>query len=185
VPIPGGPRPDRCPPRPLTEVVARLRLPAPGSLPPEGPLVTGVTLSSRTVRPGDLYAALPGARTHGAAYAEQAVAAGAVAVLTDPAGRDLLAGRAGAAGVPLLVVPTPRAVLGDLAAWLYGNPGERLATYGVTGTNGKTTTTFLLDSALRRLGERTGLVGTIEIRVGDERRRPTCTRCSPSWWSTA
>ena len=149
--------------------MARLRLPAPGSLPPEGPLVTGVTLSSRTVRPGDLYAALPGARTHGAAYVEQAVAAGAVAVLTDPAGRDLLAGRAGAAGVPVLVVPTPRAVLGGLAAWLYGNPGERLATYGVTGTNGKTTTTFLLDSALRRLGERTGLVGTIEIRVGDER----------------
>ena len=170
MPIPGGPRPASCPPRPLTQVLARLGLPAGVAGPAAGAVeVSGVTLSSRTVRPGDLYAALPGARTHGAAHLEQALAAGAVAVLTDPAGARLLAGPDGEPAVPVLVVPEPRAVLGALAAWHYGDPGEHLATFGVTGTNGKTTTTFLLDSALRRLGERTGLIGTIEIRVGDER----------------
>ena len=135
--------------------------------------MSGVTLSSRTVRPGDLYAALPGTRVHGARFAAQAADAGAVAVLTDPAGREILS----AAGVllPCVVVPEPRAVLGGLAAWLYGDPGKSLSTYGVTGTNGKTTTTFLIDSALRALGRTTGLIGTIEIRVAGERVTSTGT----------
>jgi UDP-N-acetylmuramoyl-L-alanyl-D-glutamate--2,6-diaminopimelate ligase len=135
------------------------------------PAVRGVTLSSLTVQPGDLYAALPGARVHGASYAASAATAGAVAVLTDPAGQALIesSSEPGLAGLPLLVVPQPRALLGDLAAWIYGDPGSRLTGFGVTGTNGKTTTTFLLDSALRALGRRTGLIGTIEIRVADER----------------
>jgi UDP-N-acetylmuramoyl-L-alanyl-D-glutamate--2,6-diaminopimelate ligase len=133
--------------------------------------VTGITLSSRTVRPGDLYAALPGARTHGAEFVGQAAAAGAVAVLTDPTG----AARARATRLPVLVVPDPRAVLGALAAWVYGEPGERLLTLGVTGTNGKTTTTCLLDAALRAAGRRTGLIGTVELRLGDERIASTGT----------
>lgn len=168
MPIPGGPRPAGRPPRTLAEVAARLGRPTPLAAPGGDVLLRGVTLSSRAVRAGDLYAALPGARAHGASYATAAVEAGAVAVLTDPAGAELIAA-GGAAGVPVLVVPAPRAVLGDLAAWFYGDPGRRLATFGVTGTNGKTTTTFLLDAALRALGRTTGLVGTIEIRVGDER----------------
>ena len=153
-------------PRSLTEIADRLGRAAP----PGGAgdvRVTGVSLSSRSVRPGDLYVALPGSRAHGASYTAQALAAGAVAVLTDPAGGALVPAAPG--GVPVLVVDRPRAVLGGLAAWLYGDPGTHLATFGVTGTNGKTTTTFLLDSALRRLGRVTGLIGTIEIRVGDER----------------
>ena len=165
MPIPGGPRPDHVVPRPLAEVLAQLgqvRTDAPGG---PDPLVTGVTLSSRTVRPGDLYAALPGLRTHGAEYAADAARAGAVAVLTDPPG----AARAAGAGVPVVVVPDPRAVLGGLAAWVYGDPGEKLLTLGVTGTNGKTTTTSMLDAALRPAGRRTGLVGTVELRLGDER----------------
>ena len=170
--IPGGPRPADRPPRTLAEVGARLGC----AIPQLGPgrevllrevLLRGVTLSSRAVRSGDLYAALPGARVHGASYAAAAVEAGALAVLTDPAGADLLGVLV--LGVPVLVVPAPRAVLGDLAAWFYGDPGRRLSTFAVTGTNGKTTTTFLLDAALRGLGRTTGLVGTIEIRVGDER----------------
>jgi UDP-N-acetylmuramoyl-L-alanyl-D-glutamate--2,6-diaminopimelate ligase len=127
--------------------------------------VTGVSLASSSVRPGDLYAALPGSRTHGARFTAAAVQAGAVAVLTDTAGAQLAAG----AGVPVLVVPDPRGVLGDLAGWLFGNPSRQLLMLGVTGTNGKTTTTYLLDGALRGAGRSCGLVGTIETRVLDER----------------
>jgi UDP-N-acetylmuramoyl-L-alanyl-D-glutamate--2,6-diaminopimelate ligase len=161
-------------PRPLAGVLAHLGLPpdAAGQPPSGAPVeVTGVTLSSRAVRPGELYAALPGARTHGSEFAAQAAAAGAVAVLTDPTG----AARARATRLPVLVVPDPRAALGELAAWVYGEPGEHLLTLGVTGTNGKTTTTSLLDAALRAAGRRTGLVGTVELRLGDERIASTGT----------
>ena len=128
--------------------------------------VTGVTLDSRAVRPGDLYAALPGARAHGADFAAQAAAAGAAAVLTDPAG----VGRLGDAGValPVLVVEDPRSVLGDLAARIYDTTDQGLTMVGITGTNGKTTTAYLVSSALAVLGHRTGLIGTVETRIGDE-----------------
>ena len=125
--------------------------------------VTGVSLDSRSILPGDLYAALPGAETHGAAFAANAQAAGAVAVLTDPAGEE----RARATGLPVLVVAKPRDVLGAVAAKVYGEPTSELRLLGVTGTNGKTTTSFLLDAVLRRLG-RASLIGTIETRIGDE-----------------
>ena len=134
--------------------------------------VTGATLDSRSVRPGDLYAALPGANVHGARFCAQAAAAGAVAVLTDPAGRDLVtAGRddPAARSLPLLVVDDPRAVLGDLAARVHGLPGRRLTTVGVTGTNGKTTTAYLVESLLRAAGWSTGLLGTVETRIAGER----------------
>ncbi|MEZ0490698.1 UDP-N-acetylmuramoyl-L-alanyl-D-glutamate--2,6-diaminopimelate ligase [Kineococcus sp. TBRC 1896] len=127
--------------------------------------VTGVTLDSRRVAPGDLYAALPGANVHGARFAPQAAAAGAVAVLTDPAGRA----DAEATGLPVLVVDTPRAVLGDLARRVHGDPGSALTTFGVTGTNGKTTTAYLLESLWRAAGWTTGLLGTVETRVAGER----------------
>jgi len=123
--------------------------------------VSGVALASSSVRPGDLYAALPGARTHGARFADDAVARGAVAVLTDPAGRDL----AEAAGVPVLVVDDPRAVLGDVAARVYGDPSRRLQVIGITGTNGKTTTSYLVEGGLAAAGRTTGLIGTIETRT--------------------
>jgi len=169
VPIPGGPRPSHTPPRHLSEVADQVHA-APGATqgaaPAEDVLVSGVTLSSRTVRPGDLYAALPGQRAHGADYAAAARDAGAVAVLTDPEGVRRLA--VGGVGLPVVEVADPRARLGALAAWLYGRPAERLITMGVTGTNGKTTTTFLLDGALRALDHRTGLVGTVELRVDRE-----------------
>jgi UDP-N-acetylmuramoyl-L-alanyl-D-glutamate--2,6-diaminopimelate ligase len=127
--------------------------------------ITGVCLDSRAIRPGDLYAALPGQRTHGARFVAAAAERGAVAVLTDPAGVEL----AEAAGLPVLAVDDPRAVLGGLAAWLFGEPARQLLMLAVTGTNGKTTTTFLLDGALRRGGRRCGLVGTVETRIVDRR----------------
>jgi len=129
-----------------------------------GAAVTGVTHDSRAVQPGDVYAALPGHRRHGASFVGQAAAAGAEAVLTDPAGRAA----AVAAGVPVLVIPDVRARLGQLAAWVYGEPARDLLLIGVTGTNGKTTTAYLLEGGLRAAGHRTGLVGTIETRIGEE-----------------
>jgi UDP-N-acetylmuramoyl-L-alanyl-D-glutamate--2,6-diaminopimelate ligase len=128
-------------------------------------VITGVCLDSRAVRPGDLYAALPGQRTHGARFASAAAELGAAAVLTDPAGVEL----AEAAGLPVLAVDDPRAVLGGLAAWLFGEPAQQMLMLAVTGTNGKTTTTFLMDAALRRGGRRCGLVGTVETRILDRR----------------
>ena len=140
-------------------------------------LVTGVTLDSRAVVPGDLYAALPGFNVHGARFVSDAVAAGAVAVLTDREGlEDVAAGLAGSAGgdagerpVPVVVVDDPRGVLGDVADQVYGHPSAALTMLGITGTNGKTTTAYLVESALRAHGRRTGLIGTVETRIGDER----------------
>ena len=130
-------------------------------------VVTGVTLDSRAVLPGDLYAALPGANVHGARFVGAAVGLGAVAVLTDPAGAALLALQE--ITVPVLVVPEPRAVLGAASAVIYGRASQSLTMLGITGTNGKTTTAYLLDSALRALGQVTGLIGTVETRIGDRR----------------
>lgn len=125
--------------------------------------VTGVTLRAQEVRPSDLFAALPGSTTHGARYAGDAIERGAVAVLTDAGG----VAEMGALGqsVPVLVHPDPRGVLGGLAATVYGNPSERVTVVGVTGTSGKTTTTYLIESALRAAGHTAGLIGTIGIRI--------------------
>jgi UDP-N-acetylmuramoyl-L-alanyl-D-glutamate--2,6-diaminopimelate ligase len=125
----------------------------------------GVTLDSRQVQPGDLYAALPGERAHGADFCGDAVARGAIAVLTDPAGRD----RAARHGVPVFVVNSPRDRLGDVACWIYGDPSSRMSLIGVTGTSGKTTTSYLAEAGLRAAGYVTGLIGGVEIRIGGER----------------
>src|SRR3954470_19971719 len=131
--------------------------------------VTGVTLRGQNAQPGDVFAALPGTSSHGARYAAEAVARGAVAVLTDTAGithigRDL--------GVPVLVHPEPRAVLGELAATVYGHPSDRLRVIGVTGTSGKTTTTYLAEAGLRSAERVAGLIGTVGIRI-DGRDEPS------------
>jgi UDP-N-acetylmuramoyl-L-alanyl-D-glutamate--2,6-diaminopimelate ligase len=132
--------------------------------------VTGISLNSRAVLPGDLYVALPGASRHGADFVPQAVDAGAAAVLTDDAGARLLA-LSHDISVPVLLAAEPRSLVGRLAAQLYRSRPERdaaLALFGVTGTNGKTTTTYFINSLLRALGRKTGLIGTIEILAGGE-----------------
>jgi UDP-N-acetylmuramoyl-L-alanyl-D-glutamate--2,6-diaminopimelate ligase len=126
--------------------------------------IIGVTHDSRRAGPGDLYAALPGRQYHGARFCQQAVEAGAVAVLTDPDGKSL----ARHSGVPVFVVADPRARLGEVASWVYGNPSGRLTMIGVTGTSGKTTTSYLLESALRMAGHLTGLAGGVETRVAGD-----------------
>ncbi|MDN4644148.1 UDP-N-acetylmuramoyl-L-alanyl-D-glutamate--2,6-diaminopimelate ligase [Arthrobacter sp. PsM3] len=132
--------------------------------------VTGISLNSRTVQPGDLYVALPGATRHGADFTSQAVEAGAAAVLTDDAGARLLA-FSHDIPVPVLLAREPRALVGGLAALIYrSRPDDAPAPvlYGVTGTNGKTTTTYFINALLQALGKRTGLIGTIEILAGGE-----------------
>jgi UDP-N-acetylmuramoyl-L-alanyl-D-glutamate--2,6-diaminopimelate ligase len=141
--------------------------------PEQGVVVTGVTLDSRAIQPGDLYAALPGANVHGVRFVDAAVALGAVAVLTDPTGAALLADHE--IRVPVLVVQEPRAVLGSVASLIYGGASESMTMLGITGTNGKTTTAYLLDSALRALGCVTGLIGTVETRIGQDRIKSTRT----------
>jgi UDP-N-acetylmuramoyl-L-alanyl-D-glutamate--2,6-diaminopimelate ligase len=149
-------------PVPLSEVCALL------GVPPQEGTVTGVTLSSSVVQPGDLYAALPGAKTHGARFAHEAAGRGAVAVLTDESGRQLLTGL----DLPVVVCADPRGRLGDISALVYGHPAQRLRTFGVTGTNGKTTVTYMLAAALQALGEPTGLIGTTGTFL-QGRRLPT------------
>ncbi|WP_163767023.1 UDP-N-acetylmuramoyl-L-alanyl-D-glutamate--2,6-diaminopimelate ligase [Mycolicibacterium parafortuitum] len=123
--------------------------------------VIGVTLRGQDAAPGDLFAALPGAKAHGARYAADAVARGAVAVLTDPDG----SAQAGDLGVPVLLHPDPRAVLGDVASAVYGRPSQKLRVIGVTGTSGKTTTTYLVEAGLRAAGRVAGLIGTVGVRI--------------------
>nr|WP_157622574.1 UDP-N-acetylmuramoyl-L-alanyl-D-glutamate--2,6-diaminopimelate ligase [Tetrasphaera sp. Soil756] len=167
------PRPTSPPRTPLREVAALLGVPVPQAATAASPDVTGVTgvtgvtLDSRAVLPGDLYAALPGARAHGADFAAAAARSGAVAVLTDDDGARRV--RAAAVDLPTLVVPDPRGVLGHVAAAVYGTEPTPLRMVGITGTNGKTTTAYLVHSALTALGRRPGLIGTVETRIGQER----------------
>lgn len=160
VTYPGPPRPVRVSATPLAELADQLGAEQPDSTAE----VTGITHDSRAVRPGDLYAALPGARLHGADFVTQAAGLGAVAVLTDPTGAE----RAAATGLPVLVVADPRARMGELAATIYGHPGRDLLQIGITGTSGKTTTAYLVEGGLKTKNN-TGLIGTVEMRIGDER----------------
>ncbi|MGC5256883.1 UDP-N-acetylmuramoyl-L-alanyl-D-glutamate--2,6-diaminopimelate ligase [Gordonia sp. DT218] len=128
--------------------------------------VTGVTLRAQDVVPGDLFAALPGGRTHGARFADQAVAAGATAVLTDPAGRAELTKVLGSdATCAVLIHPNPREVLGPVSARIFGYPSLRLKLIGITGTSGKTTTAYMVEAALLAAGHSVGLMGTVQTRI--------------------
>ncbi len=165
-------RPQHPPRRQLTELAGWLAT-ADRSARTRGDLggeATGVTLASQRVLPGDVYAALPGSRAHGVEYAADAVAAGAVAVLTDSEGAPRVP-----AGVPVLEVGLPRALLGRFAAYLYGDPAASLRLLGVTGTQGKTTTTRLAESALQRSGVTAAVVGTVGTRVDGEEIKTTLT----------
>jgi UDP-N-acetylmuramoyl-L-alanyl-D-glutamate--2,6-diaminopimelate ligase len=154
-----APRPAGRPPLPLDALADLVGTPTPADA--GGVQLSGVTLASGEVAPGSLYAALPGARTHGARYAADAATRGAVAILTDPTGRD----EAAATGLPVCVVDDPRAVLGAVADRVYGAPSSRLTVLGITGTNGKTTTAYLVEAGLAAAGLGTGLIGTVQTRT--------------------
>lgn len=145
-------RPRSAPRLRLTEIAAHLGLATSSAA-----VVTGIALNTANIEPGDLYAALPGAKVHGATFAEVARHAGAVAVLTDPVGVAQIS------GLPVLVVETPRAVLAELSSFIYGDPSSSFTTVGVTGTQGKTTSTYLAAAALG--ARRSAVIGTIGTRI--------------------
>ena len=126
------------------------------------PEITALAYDSREVTPGALFVALRGAASDGHDFIAQALNKGASALM-------IHADRAswyGAHGLPLVTVPATREILPALAATFYGDPSRRLDLIGVTGTNGKTTTAYMIESIFRTLGEKTGLIGTIGAMVG-------------------
>src|SRR5437764_6401587 len=162
MPVP-SPRPQSVPAQRIAGLVERLpgaRLRGDGDI-----LVTGITHDSRQVRTGDVYVARAGQHTHGISHVDEALAAGAAAVLTDSGSAELACD----GGAPAVVeVDDPQTAAGPAAAWVYGDPAEHLTLIGITGTNGKTTTAYLVEAGLRAAGRRTGLIGTIETRVRGE-----------------
>lgn len=125
-------------------------------------VITGLTLSSKDVQAGDLFVALPGEKNHGADFVEDAISRGAVAVLTD------VIGAAKVKGLPVIVSTNPRRAAGVISAWFYSEPMRDLYSVGVTGTNGKTTVTTLLHQIMSAAGRESGLIGTVETRIGEE-----------------
>ena len=125
-------------------------------------LITGLTHSDSQVEPGDLFIAIPGANRHGAEFAVSAIRKGAIAVLTDQRGAALVS------GVPVLVVSNPRQAAGMIAALFYNEPMRDLASVGITGTNGKTTVSTLLYQIFEAADRDSGLIGTIETRIGKD-----------------
>ncbi|MFR1052422.1 MAG: Mur ligase domain-containing protein, partial [Lachnospirales bacterium] len=124
---------------------------------PEDVEIKGLSYDTRTLRPGELFVALRGYKTDGHRYIAEALGKGAAAIVCEEAG----AGR--------LTVPDSREALAILSANWFGHPARELTVVGVTGTNGKTTTTSLLKAMIEEaLGTKAGLIGTNENRVGDE-----------------
>ena len=119
--------------------------------------ITGLAYDSRAVTPGSLFVALRGANSDGHDFIAQALNKGAAALML----HSDQAGWYGAHALSTVAVPSTRDVLPLLAATFYGQPSRRLDLIGVTGTNGKTTTAYMIESIFRTLGERTGLIGTI------------------------
>jgi UDP-N-acetylmuramoyl-L-alanyl-D-glutamate--2,6-diaminopimelate ligase len=123
---------------------------------------TGLTHSDSDIQPGDLFLAFPGAKRHGAEFIESAKAKGAVAVLTDARGAEL------SESLPTLVTPHIREAGAMLASHFYRAPIRDMQSIGITGTNGKTTVTTLLYQLLSAVGRETGLIGTVETRIGKD-----------------
>src|ERR1035438_4453407 len=123
------------------------------------PAVAGVEYDSRRVRPGTVFIAMKGETSDGNRFIDQAIAAGAVAVVTDSAAE------APRPAVAWAQVPHGRRALARLSANFFKRPAERMANTGITGTNGKSTTAFLIESILQAAGRKTALVGTIEYHV--------------------
>jgi UDP-N-acetylmuramoyl-L-alanyl-D-glutamate--2,6-diaminopimelate ligase len=123
--------------------------------------VTGIAADSRRVRAGQCFVAVPGLRHDGRRFIPEAVSRGAALVVTEGPALDGLA-------VAQVLVPSARVALARAAAAWYGNPTHHLTVVGITGTNGKTTTSYLVEALLQARGMKTGVIGTIEYRVGSE-----------------
>ena len=130
---------------------------------------TGITHVDSEVQVGDIFLAFPGAKVHGAQFIDSAITRGAVAVLTDQAGANQ------SSDLPTLVVKDPREAGAVLASSFYRSPIRDMHSIGITGTNGKTTITTLLYQLLSAVGRETGLIGTVETRIGSEAIKSTRT----------
>src|SRR5208282_4631783 len=126
------------------------------------PGVAGVEYDSRRVHPGTVFVAMKGETSDGNRFIDQAIAAGAIAIVTDSPAETP---RSNVAGVAWAQVVNGRRALARLSANFYKRPAERIANTGITGTNGKSTTAFLIESILQAAGRKTALVGTIEYHV--------------------
>lgn len=157
-------RPANPPRRQLSELASRFAREVRGDV--DGIELTGVTLATADLRAGEAFVAIQGLNRHGAELASTAAAQGAVAIITDAAGAELAA----SAGLPIVVVEDPRAILGALSAWVYGTgAGDPLPLlFGTTGTNGKTSVSHLLEGMLDQLGVVTGLSSTAERHIAGE-----------------
>ena len=125
--------------------------------------IRGISSSSNEIESGDLFVALAGANRHGAEFLSDAIKKGAVAVLTDKTGAKLVGDK-----LPTLEIENPRNVLGPLSNWFYEAPSTKFTLVGITGTNGKTTTTYLLNQIWKSAGKSTALIGTLGVEICGE-----------------
>ena len=131
---------------------------------PQGVEASGLSYDSRSLCPGDLFIALPGSQTDGHIHVEEAIKRGAVGVVVSEVAKVPTASRE----VTVITVPDTRRVLAHLADVFYGHPSDEIRVLGVTGTNGKTTWTYLTESILKAAGHRPGVIGTISYRIGQK-----------------
>jgi len=130
------------------------------------PVIRGLDYDSRRVTAGDLFFAFPGTEVDGHDYLEQALERGAAAAVLErvPEGVDV-------GPIPFVVVQDARRAMAPIAGRFFGEPAAEMKLIGITGTNGKTSTSYLIESMLRQANRRIGLIGTVEIRYGNERER--------------
>lgn len=157
-------RPDAPPQRNLTDLAARFATATRGEV--AGVILTGITLATADLRPGEAFVAIQGVNQHGAVFAPAAAEKGAVAIITDEAGADI----AGNIGLPIVIVDDPRGILGALSAWVYGTGADDdlPLLFATTGTNGKTSVSHLLEGILDQIGVVTGLSSTAERHIAGE-----------------
>jgi len=144
---------------------------APHSAPTSDPAIRGITYNSRDVSPGDLFVALVGAVSDGHDYLEAALKLGAAALLVEDERRAQAALETAPRPVPIVTVSDSRRAMAPIAARFFGEPASELTLVGITGTNGKTSSSYLVESILSRTDQSIGLIGTVEIRYGNERLR--------------
>jgi len=129
--------------------------------------ITGLSLDSRSIQPGNLFAAIRGLTVDGHRFVDQAVAAGCSALMVNRGWQDSTTDKKAAAGVPLIEVDDTRTALGRISAAFYDQPDRECTLIGITGTNGKTTTSFLLEGLLKACGKRPGVIGTVNYRYNN------------------
>ena len=131
-----------------------------------GEIVRGICTNSNEIEPGDLFVAIKGGNRHGADFIDTAISKGAIAVLTDASGAEVVSRK-----LPTMIVNDPRSEVGPLSNWFYGNPSSKFTLIGITGTNGKTTTSYLLNQIWKSAGKSTALIGTLGVEICGENKK--------------